>query len=658
MTVVLSLLIAGLSTVLITRFKSMAHTYDQIPSMHVPQQQVSAAMAQTLLNERMTIDGILALGNNRKLFEEKIAFSRDNMKKYMILNTSLLEGDPDLGKDLSDFKGISVEKAISGGEIEGLIKRANVESKAYNQMFEAFTAKKAEYVDSLNALGGYEANGNTGMVKEISDLRTKLAGYGSSSTQQFYVEELTQKEKTLMTSMNPDLIKGFSEFISDTSSSVFMFSVDPSISVEVKAVFASYQEKATKAIEKINSIKALEQEINQLVGSELKPQLDKLENIIAKIKTKANEQILEASLSAQNMEKSSSMLITLISIIVIGVGLAFGWLVSVRINKVLYVIIEGLGESAEQVASASEQVSASSQTMSQGSSEQAAAIEETSSSLEEMSSMTKQNAEHANQADHLMREAKTIVVEANASMTDLTRSMEDISKASDETSKIIKTIDEIAFQTNLLALNAAVEAARAGEAGAGFAVVADEVRNLAMRAADAAKNTSLLIEGTVKKIKDGSNMVIKTNNSFVQVSESSKKVGELVAEIAAASKEQAQGIQQVNNAVIEMDKVVQMNAATAEETASASEEMSAQAQQMQYMINEMKALVGAGTRKDIEEHQEKDHLHPKTPSRVNSKSKRGYTYDPETDYAVDYATKNEVRPEQVIPLDDKELQSF
>jgi methyl-accepting chemotaxis protein len=115
--------------------------------------------------------------------------------------------------------------------------------------------------------------------------------------------------------------------------------------------------------------------------------------------------------------------------------------------------------------------------------------------------MTKQNADNAVQADNYMKEASQVVENANQSMTQLIRSMEDISTSSEETSKIIKTIDKIAFQTNLLALNAAVEAARAGEADAGFAVVADEIRNLAMRAADAAKNTAALIEGTSGKVK-------------------------------------------------------------------------------------------------------------------------------------------------------------
>ncbi|MGO9371799.1 MAG: methyl-accepting chemotaxis protein [Syntrophobacteraceae bacterium] len=275
-----------------------------------------------------------------------------------------------------------------------------------------------------------------------------------------------------------------------------------------------------------------------------------------------------------------------------------GLYLALSITRPINRVVEGLSDASDQVAAASGQVSGASQQLAEGASEQAAAIEETSSSLEEMSSMTKQNAEHANQANHLMAETSSVVSKANDSMSELTTSMNEISRASEETSKIIKTIDEIAFQTNLLALNAAVEAARAGEAGAGFAVVADEVRNLAMRAADAAKNTADLIEGTVKKIKGGSEIVSKTSAEFSQVATSSEKMSELVGEIAAASSEQSQGIEQISKAVSEMDKVVQQNAGNAEESASASEEMNAQAHQMKGFIEDLVTLIGgaaAGT---------------------------------------------------------------
>ena len=140
-----------------------------------------------------------------------------------------------------------------------------------------------------------------------------------------------------------------------------------------------------------------------------------------------------------------------------------------------------------------------------------------------------------------------------------------------------------------------MEAARAGEAGAGFAVVADEVRNLSMRAAEAAKNTSALIEETIKRIKDGSDLVTSTNDTFSQVAESSSKVGQLVAQIASASKEQAQGIEQLNRAVADMDRVTQQNAATAEESFHASNDMSAQASRMKEVVQELVRLVGGNT---------------------------------------------------------------
>lgn len=206
--------------------------------------------------------------------------------------------------------------------------------------------------------------------------------------------------------------------------------------------------------------------------------------------------------------------------------------------------------------------------LAEGASEQASALEETSSSLEEMSSMTRQNAKNADHANSLMTTATTTIDNANKSMEKLILSMNEITSASEETSKIIKTIDEIAFQTNLLALNAAVEAARAGEAGAGFAVVADEVRNLAMRSAKAAKNTSELIQGTVKKVFDGSELVGQTNSEFTQVAANVTRGSELVQEITEASKDQAKGIEHITIAISEMDKVTQQTAASSEEVAA------------------------------------------------------------------------------------------
>lgn len=308
-------------------------------------------------------------------------------------------------------------------------------------------------------------------------------------------------------------------------------------------------------------------------------------------------------------------------------------------TKALTLISEGLNQGSEQVASASNEVSSSSQSLAEGSSQQAASIEETSSSMEEMASMTRQNAENSKYANTLMEDTSQVVTKANASMKLLISSMEEISKASEETSKIVKTIDEIAFQTNLLALNAAVEAARAGEAGAGFAVVADEVRNLAIRAADAARNTAEMIEGTVKKVNEGSDLVVTTNDNFSKVADSSGKVGELVAEIAQASNEQSDGINQVNIAISEMDKVVQQNAANAEESASASEEMNAQAQQLKEYVGDLVMVItGRG----------------KSTSGISTKNNKDNITHRHHARLVQEKTR-EVKPDQLIPFGDDEF---
>jgi methyl-accepting chemotaxis protein len=299
--------------------------------------------------------------------------------------------------------------------------------------------------------------------------------------------------------------------------------------------------------------------------------------------------------------KAMELLIAIISIVSVFAIIGVALLITRSVTRSIGVITTGMNEGANQVASSSGQVSSSSQSLAEGASIQAASLEETSSSMEAMSSMTKKNVENANYADGLMKDANQVVIQANESMEHLIESMDEISRASGETSKIIKTIDEIAFQTNLLALNAAVEAARAGEAGAGFAVVADEVRNLAMRAASAAQDTALLLEGTVNKVNDGSKLVITTNETFGRVAKSTTKVGEIVSKISQASKEQSQGISQVNNAIAEMDRVVQQNAATAEESAAASEEMNAQAEQLREYVGDLVELIsGKGSKQGVQ----------------------------------------------------------
>jgi methyl-accepting chemotaxis protein/methyl-accepting chemotaxis protein-1 (serine sensor receptor) len=174
----------------------------------------------------------------------------------------------------------------------------------------------------------------------------------------------------------------------------------------------------------------------------------------------------------------------------------------------------------------------------------------------------------------------------------MVHSMQEITGSSDKISKIIKVIDEIAFQTNILALNAAVEAARAGEAGMGFAVVADEVRSLAQRSAQAAQDTSALIEESITKSNEGGARLQRVSEVIRAITESAAKVKTLVDEVNLGSQEQARGIEQISKSISQMDRVTQGNAASAEESASASEEMSAQAEALQNIARNMRTMVG------------------------------------------------------------------
>lgn len=251
-------------------------------------------------------------------------------------------------------------------------------------------------------------------------------------------------------------------------------------------------------------------------------------------------------------------------------------------------VMSNINSAAEQVATGSKQISDSSIDLAGGTTEQASSIQQLTASMQQIASQTELNAQNANQANELARNAKLNATQGNEQMREMLKAMEEINESSGNISKIIKVIDEIAFQTNILALNAAVEAARAGQHGQGFAVVAEEVRNLAARSANAAKETTALIEGTIVKTEGGTKIARETAEALREIVEGIEEVAHLVEDIAVASNEQAAGIEQINQGIVQISEVVQHNSATSEESAAASEELSSQAELLKEMVNKFK----------------------------------------------------------------------
>lgn len=318
---------------------------------------------------------------------------------------------------------------------------------------------------------------------------------------------------------------------------------------------------------------------------------EELKTLFAESEAMFNQTAAEVATAGRNGIKLVMILVSLTLIAMLVICFFVLRRITLPMNDAVSVL-ENMMEATLQVVDG---IAQGSNVLAESATEQAASIEETSAAVEEMAAQTRHNSENADQANLLMRETSTVVGRGGQSMTALTESMGEISRASEETSKIIKTIDEIAFQTNLLALNAAVEAARAGEAGAGFAVVADEVRNLAMRAAEAAKDTTALIELTSTRVQEGSVLVKQTTTEFDEVAANTEKISTLIDEISTASGEQAQGVGQINITITEMDTVTQRVAAGAEENASAAEELKGQTDDVYSAVRMLAALAGVAS---------------------------------------------------------------
>ena len=302
--------------------------------------------------------------------------------------------------------------------------------------------------------------------------------------------------------------------------------------------------------------------------------------LVASSKKDGDEIAKEAAASVN----SARWMVGLALLFCMAAGAVVAYVLIRGINAALRNAIDELTTSSNQVSSASTQIADTSQGLARGASEQAASLEETSASGEEVNSMAQRNAENSSSAVGLVLQSQQRFGEADRALREMTQAMEAINESSGKIGRIIKVIDEIAFQTNILALNAAVEAARAGEAGMGFAVVADEVRSLAQRSAQAARDTTSLIEESIASARSGKAKVSLVTTSMSSVTGLSEQIKVLVEEVSTSSQQQAKGIHEISQAMARMEQVTQRNAANAEESASAAEELSAQSATMDHIV--------------------------------------------------------------------------
>ena len=379
-------------------------------------------------------------------------------------------------------------------------------------------------------------------------------------------------------------------------------------------------------------------------------QFQALNKTLAYVKDYYGVKIVDDSIKSGERLNLIILIIAAVSFIL---AILLGVWIARSISKPVGAITADLFSSSESLQSAANQVSTSSQELSSGAAELASSVEEMTSSLEELSSIIESNTKNINESEILMQSTMTSSMTTIRKMEDMTKAMAEINQSSEQVKRIIKVIDDIAFQTNILALNAAIEAARAGEAGRGFMVVAEQVKNLAQKSAEAAKETSSLIENAITNIGHGNRIGGEVAENLKKAVDEAEKVNKILSEVNTASKEQLKGANQVTKATEQINSVVQATASSSEELASAGEELLSQAESSNEIVEQLNILVKGSSG---EEHREiktlqknKNSNNRKMTSKSNQNGGGKFQKDKKDDHDHEVHI---IKPEDKIPLHD------
>lgn len=503
--------------------------------------------------------------------DSSAAALEERLWKITLINNAI-----DLGNEarVTNFKGqAAMDGSIMTGAVELLDQASPIlddilaETTQQNNVrqLNAIEAARAEYREAVNETArayqrlGELAKQRDAAAKQVLDSAQFIAEAGISTTQEMSQESVDKITRAVLM-----VIVGL--IVALLVSVLLAFILTRMITKALKAGVTFAEEIAAGDLTVTLDVRQKD-EIGQLADA-LRAMLKALQ-----VKAAALERIADGDLTVDVVKASDRD------------GLGESMLV---MKNSLSDIMSQVNAAVEQVNTGSNQVSQSSQVLSQGATEQAASLEEISSTVTEVNNQSRQNADNASEASNMAKQASENATKGNGQMVELKEAMTNINSSAEDIKKVVKVIDDIAFQINLLALNANVEAARAGKYGKGFAVVAEEVRNLAVRSAEAVKETSSMVEAVVENILGGNEISERTAEQLEEILNGSNKVAEFLQEITMASTEQAQAVSQISDALEQIDQVTQNNSASSEESAAAAEELASQAQQLRAMVSRFK----------------------------------------------------------------------